>query len=166
MGRKAYHVSQGADVSHLVIYDIDGIEQFERFAALDEATTSVERLRNEGNSSAHIYRLEEIPFEVKAYYRVEVEASSEVAPSTSAPSTSAPSTLAPPTLAPPTLAPALPSEPEHEPVVIETTGPVPVTNLEDLPTLPTIDSPEVFSSPEEFEVSNSLGGARRGLFGR
>jgi hypothetical protein len=156
MGRKAYHVSQGADVSHLVIYDIDGIEQFERFAALDEATTSVERLRNEGNSSARIYRLEEIPFEVKAYYRVEVEASSEVAPST----------LAPPALAPPTLAPALPSEPEHEPVVFETTGPVPVTNLEDLPTLPTIDSPQVFSSPEEFEVSNSLGGARRGLFGR
>ena len=53
-------------MSHLVIHDIDGIAQYNRFVAIDEAGALVERLRNEGNGSAHLYRLEEIQFEIKA----------------------------------------------------------------------------------------------------
>ena len=131
-------------MSHLVIYDIDGIEQFERFVAIDEAVALVERLRNEGNSSARIYRLDEVQFEVKAYFRVEVGTpSAEAVP--------------------------VPKMPEYvvEPAEVESTGPVPVTSLAPPPESdPVLSADETLATLDDFAVSSSLGGARRGLFGR
>lgn len=44
---------------------------------LDEAVSFVERLRNtEGVTDMRLYRMTEIPLEVKAYYKVEVGAES------------------------------------------------------------------------------------------
>lgn len=130
-------------MSHLVIYDIDGIEQLERFVTIGEAVALVERVRNEGNSSARIYRLDEIQFEVKAYFRVEVGTPSDQAVS-------------------------IPSEPDYgvEPADVEPTRPVAVTSLAPPPELDPVHGAGATLAIDDFAVSSSLGGARRGLFGR
>jgi hypothetical protein len=131
-------------VSHLVIYDIDGIEQFVRVVTIDEAVAIVERVRNEGNSSARIYRLDEIQFEVKAYFRVEVGTPSDQAVPVA-------------------------SEPNYEvePAEVEPTGPVAVTSLAPPPELEQVlGAGATLAALDDFAVSSSLGGARRGLFGR
>ncbi len=134
-------------MSHLVIHDIDGTAQYNRFVAIDEAVALVERLRNEGNESAHLYRLEEIQFEIRAYYRVEVGT--------------------------PPPAVAVPHEPEFEspPAAVEQADPESVTveavmeDIEDgAPAAESIESEAASSTG--LAVSSSLGGARRGLFGR
>lgn len=141
-------------MSHLVIYDVDGSEQYERFVAIDEAVALVERLRNEGNPTARIFRLEEIQFEVKAYYRVEV---------------GVPSAPAVPIPEEPAFEISPPQAEQPEP---EQSAPEPMTVVD--ATAEEIDeSSETRASrgsrgagPDEYAVSTSLGGARRGLFGR
>jgi hypothetical protein len=142
-------------VSHLVIYDVDGSEQYERFVAIDEAVALVERLRNEGNPTARIFRLEEIQFEVKAYYRVEVGV--PAAPAVPVPEEPA-FEISPPR--------AEQLEPEPAP------APEPMTvvdaTAEEIEEGPGTRAPRGSggSGPDEYAVSTSLGGARRGLFGR
>ena len=142
-------------MSHLVIYDSDGTDRYERFIAIDEALALIERLRNEGDESARLYRLEEVQLEVKAYYRVEIGT-------------------------PASTAVAVQHEPAHdarldasapaEPAVTDDIEPMPVeaaieeTPLEDEQPTVVEDAPQ--PSYEEYAVSSSLGGARRGLFGR
>ncbi len=137
-------------MSHLVIHDIDGTAQYNRFVAIDEAVALVERLRNEGNGSAHLYHLEEIQFEIKAYYRVEV------------------GTPPPPAVAVPR-DPELESRPavgmdDPEPMTIEAV----IENVEevedDSPVAEPVEPAATYSG--EFALSSSIGGARRGLFGR
>jgi hypothetical protein len=142
-------------VSHLVIYDADGREQYERFIAIDEAVALVERLRNEGNPTARLFRLEEIQFEVKAYYRVEVG----VPPAPAVPVPEEPAFE----MSPPPVDHAEPElEPEPEPMTVvdataeeveESSGPGATRTTRG-------------AAPDEYAVSTSLGGARRGLFGR
>ena len=141
-------------MSHLVIYDSDGSRRYEQFVAIDEAVALIERLRNEGDDSPRLYRLEEVPLEVKAYYRVEL------------------GSPAPPAV-------AVPHEPAHEAradamasgePAVEDAEPLAVEATEEEETLEA-DQPAVIDdapkpSYEEFAVSSSLGGARRGLFGR
>ena len=137
-------------MSHLVIHDIDGTAQYDRFVAIDEAVALVERLRNEGNGSAHLYRLEEIQFEIKAYYRVQVGT-------------------------PPPPAVAVPREPELESrPAIGNDDPGPMTveavieNLaeieDDSPVAELVEPAD--TSSDGFALASSIGGARRGLFGR
>ena len=130
-------------MSHLVIYEIDGVERFERLVTIDEAVALVERIRNEGNSSARMYRLDEIQFEVRAYFRVEVGTPSDQAV-------------------------AVPSEPDYEvvPAEVVPTGPVPVASLAPPPEADPVHGVGATLAIDDFEVSSSLGGARRGLFGR
>lgn len=134
-------------MSHLVIYDIDGAPQYHRFVAIDEAVALVERLRNEGNGSAHLYRLEEIQFEIRAYYRVEVG-------------------TPPPAVAVLSdrefeLPPATAEQPDPEPMTVEAL----MENIEDeAPMADFVES--AAATADRAEMSGSLGGARRGLFGR
>jgi hypothetical protein len=63
-------------VSHMVIFrSTDGKSGYHQTEELDEAIRFVERLRNaEGVEQARIFRLEEVGFEFRPYYRVEVGA--------------------------------------------------------------------------------------------
>jgi hypothetical protein len=69
----------------MVLYTgLDNSVAFERCEELAEAVAEVERLRNEQSiAGAQIYRLEEVKFEIKPYFRVELPEETSVA--TSAP---------------------------------------------------------------------------------
>ena len=58
----------------MVLYTgIDGLGAFGRCEELPEAVAEVERLRNEQSiEDAQIFRLEEVKFEMKPYFRVEI----------------------------------------------------------------------------------------------
>ncbi len=133
-------------MSHMVIHEVDGIDHHERFAAIDEAISHVERLRNEGNQSARLFRLEELQFEVKAYYRVQV--GSAPAPMPALPD--AEIEIAAP-----------PADPSPEPMTVEA-----VADIVSDDTFATAATEIQRGNREDLAVSTSLGGARRGLFGR
>ena len=61
-------------MSHIVVYEsADGASGFERCGSLDAAIVAAERLRNvEGVTSPRIFRLEEVQFDFRPYFRVEV----------------------------------------------------------------------------------------------
>ena len=61
-------------MSYMVLYTgIDGRGAFDRCEELPEAVAEVERLRNEQSiEDAKIFRLEEVRFEIKQYFRVEI----------------------------------------------------------------------------------------------
>ena len=61
-------------MSYMVQYTgLDGSVAFGRCEELSDAVTEVERLRNEQSiEGAQIYRLEEVKFEIKPYFRVEL----------------------------------------------------------------------------------------------
>jgi hypothetical protein len=58
----------------MVIYRTsDGSSTYEQAEAIDEAALFVERLRNqEGIEQVHLYRMEEISFAFRPYYKVEL----------------------------------------------------------------------------------------------
>jgi hypothetical protein len=60
-------------VSHLVTYDAENGPVFRTVAELGEAIALVEQLRNDvGLERARIYRLEEVAFEFRPYFRVAI----------------------------------------------------------------------------------------------
>jgi hypothetical protein len=61
-------------VSHMVIFrTAEGKSGYHQAEALDEAVRFVERIRNEESvEQARIFRLEEVIFEFRPYYRVEL----------------------------------------------------------------------------------------------
>ncbi|MEO5842543.1 MAG: hypothetical protein ABIQ73_03930 [Acidimicrobiales bacterium] len=67
-------------MSYMVQYTgLDGSAAFGRCEELNDAVAEVERLRNEQSiDSAQIYRLEEVKFEIKPYFRVELPATAGV----------------------------------------------------------------------------------------
>jgi hypothetical protein len=100
-------------VSHMVIFQTpDGNPGYNQFESVDEAVRFVEKLRNDqGIENARMFALEEIKFELKPYYKVELKALGAGSPGgghavASAPS-AAPSAPAPAPAAPPP--PAAPS---------------------------------------------------------
>lgn len=62
--------------SHMVVFQApDGSQEFRQFESIDQVVTFVEDLRNSsGLDSAKIYRLEEVRFEFRPYYRVQMAA--------------------------------------------------------------------------------------------
>jgi hypothetical protein len=91
----------------------DGTPGFHQSETLDEAITFVERLRNEqGVHNSRIFRMEELKFDFKPYYKVEISAadSGGIAPPERATPSSRP--------APPKADPALDLT-DHEPVAPE-----------------------------------------------
>ncbi len=64
-------------MSHMVVFrSADGKPGYHQAETLDEAIRFVEHLRNqEGVSDTRLFRMQEIPLEVRTYYRVEVAGS-------------------------------------------------------------------------------------------
>lgn len=96
-------------MSHMVIYrTADGQPGYHQADALEEAVSFVERLRNsDGVDHARIFRMEEVTFDFRPYFRVEVGSDSHaVAAAPAAPAQPAPE----PRMATP-FAPAAPAAP-------------------------------------------------------
>src|SRR5688500_11033982 len=97
----------------VIFRSTDGKSGYHQTEELDEAIRFVERLRNaEGVEQARIFRLEEVAFEFRPYYRVEV-GSGPAAPLPGAP----PAPPAAGATTPP--APPADSDPAAEPVPVE-----------------------------------------------
>ena len=81
-------------MAHMVTFTSpEGRKGYHQVEELDEALAFVERLRNsEGVTDAQVFRMEEIQFEVKQYYKVEVagaggQAAASVPPASASPAT-------------------------------------------------------------------------------
>lgn len=142
-------------MSHMVIYrGTDGSPGYHQTDEVHDAVAFVEQLRNErGVEEARIFRMEQVTFEYRPYFRVELTASD---PSLNAAATK-PAVGAAPTPPPgvaPTPPPGAVAAPETAAPVAEATE-VPA---EAPPSAPNISPPA--------GDSNGDVGARRGLFGR
>src|SRR4051812_24002274 len=75
----------GHNVSHMVIFQTpDGNPGYNQFETVEEAVEFVEKLRNDqGIDNARMFALEEIKFDLKPYYRVELQALIQGTPPTS-----------------------------------------------------------------------------------
>ena len=62
-------------MSHMVIFQTpDGNPGYNQFETLDEAVRFVEKLRNEQSvETARMFALEEVKFDFKPYFRVEID---------------------------------------------------------------------------------------------
>jgi hypothetical protein len=133
-------------MSHMVIYrGTDGSPGYHQADEVHDAVAFVEQLRNDqGVEEAKIFRMEQVTFEYRPYFRVELTASG-------------PSLAAPPATPAVTAAPA--AAPATDVVeTAETAAPdVAVSN----PSVPT-----VIPTAAPAGDSNGDVGARRGLFGR
>jgi hypothetical protein len=145
-------------VPHLVKYTkADGQTGDHEVEELHEAIAYVEHLRNdEGAETARIFRIDEVSFEFKPYYRVELGASSPKGMPTVV-SSPAPVEVAPtpmwtsPAAPEPAKAADAPATPEVEPAPDEVVD-------------PWADAPPPPSAVDEAEHAGANG--RRGLFGR
>lgn len=139
-------------MSHMVIYrGADGKPGYQQAEDIHDAVTFVEQMRNEeGVEHARIFRLEEVVFEYRPYYRVEL-AGAGGAPSLGAPMPGPlDRDLSAPMMVPPS---ALPAEAREEPALAA---------LDDH--LSVVESTTInIDDPDETVAGN---GARRGLFGR
>ncbi|MGF1596242.1 MAG: hypothetical protein ACFCVK_04830 [Acidimicrobiales bacterium] len=146
-------------MSHMVIYrGADGKPGYQQAEDIHDAVTFVEQMRNEeGVEQARIFRLEEVVFEYKPYYRVELGNAQPVEQQLTSGSVDAalvntgPVAVASATFAAPAPAPEHP-EPIEEPVALDDSF--------DIVEATTINI-------DEHESETVTGnGARRGLFGR
>lgn len=66
---------------HLVVFKTaEGKSAFHQTESLDDALRFVERVRNnEGVNDAHLYRMTEIPLEIRTYYKVEIASNAAAA---------------------------------------------------------------------------------------
>ncbi|MFZ4518599.1 MAG: hypothetical protein ACOYOP_09430 [Microthrixaceae bacterium] len=148
-------------MSHMVIFQTqDGSPGYNQFESIDGAVAFVEKLRNEqGIENARIFALEEVKFELKPYFRVELQALTQGGARPGAPSPAAPGAPAAPSAAP--SQPAAPSAPSPAPAEPTTfgagspLGPPPGA----APAQPSQPAP----APEAPEPAQPT---RRGLFGR
>jgi hypothetical protein len=154
----------------------DGNPGYNQFETLDEAVRFVEKLRNEQSvETARMFALEEVKFDFKPYFRVELDppmvgtgsATESPLPSAQNGSGESPSFTPPSPPAPPST-PATPSvsfgEPPAPPTVNEPdspVGPEPATVGAATPPPPTFMAPP---APPQANEENQT--TRRGLFGR
>ena len=140
-------------MSYMVLYTgLDGVAAFGRREELTGAVAEVERLRNEQSiEDAKIYRLDEVKFEIKPYFRVEIPDSVVSSISESAP----PTDQAPP-------APAMTAAPAA------TVADVPsmVIPPPPPPPPPAPVAPMAYDSGPVSDEEEAGVGSRRGLFGR
>jgi hypothetical protein len=144
-------------VSHMVIFQTpDGNPGYNQFESVDEAVRFVEKLRNDqGIENARMFALEEIKFELKPYFKVELKA---LGAGTAAGGSSAPSAASPSPSPSPSHSPSAPPPPASSP-----SGAGETTSFGSPAAAP-------FSPPSE-PAPPSVGGdddqpQRRGLFGR
>jgi hypothetical protein len=174
----------------MVIYRSgDGQPGYHQAEELDEAAKFVERLRNgDGVDSARIFHMEEVNFDFRPYFKVEIDPSGEPIQTPVADMGPGPAPAAQPEPAPGP-GPAVPPEPTPEPAPLaDAPGPAPSAPSSDAwgdlggdseaePT-PLIEQAESFmpdTSSDEPPPADGNGngtdseegvGARRGLFGR
>ena len=134
----------GSNMSHMVVYrGTDGSPGYHQADEVHDAVAFVEQLRNEeGVEEAKIFRMEQVTFEYKPYFRVELTSSE---PSLTA-------GAAKPAVA---AAPSAPAEKAAEAEVVEATEVVTDAKVS------TAEAPAASSTESNGDV-----GARRGLFGR
>ena len=151
-------------MSYMVLYTgLDGSAAFGRCEELTEAVAEVERLRNEQSiDGAQIYRLEEVKFEIKPYFRVELPAEAN-AIDVPAPSTFAtpPTTEAPAPEEAPWVTASAPSMTEAPAMVIPPPPPPPPAPV--APMAYDVAPVARESAPQD---EDAIVGGRRGLFGR
>ncbi|MEZ5409806.1 MAG: hypothetical protein R2761_17390 [Acidimicrobiales bacterium] len=142
-------------MSHMVIYrGADGKPGYQQAEDIHDAVTFVEQMRNEeGVEHARIFRLEEVVFEYRPYYRVELAGLSSAGGALPASSNGAAAGLTNGNGGAPMMV-GLPSESSPEPAVASLDEPFSVVES----TTINIDDPD-----GETVAGN---GARRGLFGR
>lgn len=82
LGKSVGNRGVGVSVSHMVIYrGVDGKPGYHQTDDIHDAVTFVEQMRNdEGVEHARIFRLEEVVFEYRPYYRVELTESAAELP--------------------------------------------------------------------------------------
>ena len=137
-------------MSHMVIYrGTDGSPGYHQTDEVHDAVAFVEQLRNDkGVEEARIFRMEQVNFEYRPYFRVELMASE---PSLGA-GASTPAVAA---------APSVSSSPDSSPVDVKEA---------EAPAAPAITVPGPTSAPGVASTPagepNGDVGARRGLFGR
>jgi hypothetical protein len=147
----------------MVLYTgLDGSAAFGRCEELNDAVAEVERLRNEQSiDGAQIYRLEEVKFEIKPYFRVELPVAAtttEPAPPIGAAVSDAPAAVETPwTAAPVAAATELPS------MVVPPPPPPPPPPAPVAPMAYDVAPVAYESAPYE---EDAVVGSRRGLFGR
>jgi hypothetical protein len=150
-------------VGHIVVFEgSDRVPGYHRCEELADAVSFVEKLRNDrGVDKVNIYRTEEVRFDFKPYYRVELGAlgaGSTPTPLGAAPIAPAAPHMAPP---PPITAMAMPSASGPSATGPSATGPSATG-----PNAPS-DNGNFDSSAYDDEDDLSVGsGVRRGLFGR
>lgn len=136
-------------MSHMVIYrGIDGKPGYQQAEDIHDAVTFVEQMRNEeGVEQARIFRLEEVTFDYRPYYRVELSSDGTLV-ETAIGAAPAPAAMVGATsMAPPEVSDDMPAPRIDEPFeVIESNTTI------------NVDDPEI--------EAVGPNGARRGLFGR
>ncbi|MEO8693848.1 MAG: hypothetical protein ABI658_10040 [Acidimicrobiales bacterium] len=152
-------------MSYMVLYTgLDGSSAFGRCEELNDAVAEVERLRNDQSiDGAQIYRLEEVKFEIKPYFRVEL------------PVTAIATEPAPPIVA----APPLTEAPSVEGTPWTATPAAAATEVPSMvaPPPPPPPPPPAPVAPMAYDVApiayesephdeDAIVGSRRGLFGR
>ena len=162
-------------MSHMVIFQSPGGSPgYNQFESLEEAVAFVEALRNERNvSSARMFALEEIKFELRPFYKVELQALTTGAPSPAA-QPPAPAAAQPPAPAaapaPVAAAPVAPG-PAPEPVAPAAPAPTEASTFGAFSASPPADTQAApvtppSGEPAADEPAAEPAPARRGLFGR
>lgn len=142
---------EGIEMSHMVIYrGPDGSPGYHQADEVHDAVAFVEQLRNDqGVEEAKIFRMEEVTFEYRPYFRVELTASDR-------------------TLAAPAAKPAVAAAPAAEPAAAPATAAAPAAEVKaEAPAEAAAEAPAA-TTPAAGGAADSNGdvGARRGLFGR
>ncbi len=108
----SFRVSKEPAVSHIVIHDDpQNVTQYRQFDDLSNAVAYLEDTKNtEGIENAHLFALEEVKFEVKQYFKVEVVEDVDATDSVDDVDAVEPSS----SLWPPTESPPAPSAPAPE----------------------------------------------------
>ncbi len=162
-------------MSHMVIYrGPDGKPGYHQTDEIHDAVAFVEGLKNEQDvEHARIFRLEEVQFSYKPYFRVELGDAPAVAAAPATPAVSAPAAAAAPAPAaaapaPAAAAPAPAAAPAAEAAASATDAASDAADkASDAAASAATDAAEKASEPTVTAPSSDSGlGARRGLFGR
>jgi hypothetical protein len=157
---------------HMVIFqNPDGDPGYNQFESVEEAVSFVEQIRNDqGIDSIRIFELNEVKFELKPYYKVELQAlNAGAAPSRPAPAPQSPfpaAAAAPAPQAPfPAAAPAPSPIPDHS--TSPFSAPEPTPSYEQPAPAPAAPAPAAAAPvPPADQPSEDGQPTRRGLFGR
>lgn len=154
---------------HMVIFqNPDGDTGYNQFDSIEEAVGFVEKIRNDqGIDSIRIFELEEVKFDLKPYYKVELQALKAGSPMSAPTSSVAASAPSPSSMA---AAPSSPPPPRAEPApavadVPSSTSPF-APPSEPSPSYQSPHAPSPGSVPPADQPEEDAQPTRRGLFGR